>query len=153
VRYSEAADWVEQALSLPRADDHPRLRITALCTKAGCLWPTGHGAERAAVMAEAEAIARRLDDPLTLSQTLQVRVFHEMQAERLDVAEALADEAIRLATAAGDEWEIAEASVGRAVAASTVADLRERVGEAASRLTAVGNLHGEASLLTDAAYA
>ena len=126
-RFADAVDWVDQALNLPRADAHPALRVRALCTKARCLWPMGRGAEQAAVVAAAEAIARRLGDPVILSQTLLLRVDNEVTAERLDVAEALADEALHWARAADDDWEIAEASRGKAIAASSIADLRERV--------------------------
>src|SRR5215217_4152842 len=101
----------------------------------------GRGAETRAVVAALEAIARRLGDAVILSQALQLRVDHEMDAERLDVADAAADEALHWARAAGDEWEIAEASRVKAVAASSIADLRERVGTAASLLTDVGNVH------------
>jgi hypothetical protein len=104
-------------------------------------------------MAAAEAIARRLGDPVVLSQALQQRARHEIDAERLDVADALADEALHWARAAGDEWEIAEASRGKAIAASSITDLRERVDRAASLLTDVGNVRELANLLTAAAYA
>ena len=152
-RYADALDWVEQALNLPRADAHPALRVRALCTKARCLWLVGRGAEQPAVAAAAEAIARRLGDPVVLSQALQLRVQRAIDAERLDVADALADEALHWARAAGDEWEIAEASRGKAIAASSIADLRERVDRAASLLTDVGNVRELANLLTAAAYA
>jgi predicted ATPase/DNA-binding SARP family transcriptional activator len=152
-RYSDAVDWVDQALNLPGADAHPAERVRALCTKSKCLWQMGHGAEQPAILAALEAIARRLGDPVILSQALQQRVQHEMDAERLDVADAFADEALHWARAAGDEWEIAEASRGKAAAASSIADLRERVDTAASLLTDVGNVHQLASLLNDAAYA
>ena len=146
-RYADAVDWIDQALSLPGADAHPALRVRALCTKARCLWPLGRGAEQPAVVAEAEAIARRLGDPVILSQALQLRVDHEIDAERLDVADAVADEALHWASAAGDDWEIAEASRGKAIAASSIADLRERVDTAASLLSEVGNVHQLANLL------
>jgi hypothetical protein len=76
-----------------------------------------------------------------------------MDVERLDVADALADEALHWATAAGDAWEIAEATRQKAAAASSIADLRERVDTAASLLADVGNVHHLASLLNGAAYA
>ena len=139
-RYADAVDWVDQALNLPGADAHPALRVRALRTKVQCLWQMGRGAEQPAVVAAAEAIARRLGDPVVLSQALQLRVDHEINAERLDVADAVADEALHWARAAGDEWEIAEASRGKAIAASSIADLRERVDTAASLLTDVGNV-------------
>jgi hypothetical protein len=37
-----------------------------------------------------------------------MRADHEIDAERLDAADGLADEALRWAKAAGDDWEIAE---------------------------------------------
>jgi hypothetical protein len=152
-RYADAVNWVEKALNLPRADADPALHVRALCTKARCLWPLGRGAEQPAVLAAAEAIARRLADPVILTQALQIRVYHEIGAERLDVAHVLADEALDWAIAAGNDWEIAEASRGKAIAASTIADLRESVETAASLLADVGNIHELANLLTDAAYA
>jgi hypothetical protein len=152
-RHADAVDWVEQALNLPGADANPARRFGALRTKARCLWQVGRGAELPAVLAELEAIARRLDDPVILSQALQLRVDHENDAERLDVADALAADALHWARAAGDEWEFAEASRRKAIAASSIPDLRERVDTAASLLTDVGNIHKLATLLTDAAYA
>jgi hypothetical protein len=113
----------------------------------------GRVAEQRADLATAEAIARRLGDPVILAQALKLRVEHEIIVERLDVADALADEELYWAKAAGDDWEIAEASRGKAIAASSIADLRERVDRAASLLSDVGNVHELAFLLTDAAYA
>ena len=153
VRYADAVDPVEQALSLPGADAHPALRVRALWTKAGCLWQMGRGAERPAVMAAAEAIARRLGDPLILCRTLEIRVRQEIDAERLDAADLLADEALHWAAIAGDDWEIAEAFRAKAIAASSLADLRERVDVAATLLSDAGNVHVLANLLTDASYA
>jgi non-specific serine/threonine protein kinase len=152
-RYADAVDFVEQALSLPRADADPALRVRLLCVKAAALWPLGRGAEQRAVMAAAEAIARALGDPLLLSRALRIRVQQEIEAERLDVADGLADEALHWAGAAGDDWEIAEASRAKAIAASSIVDLRERVDRAACLLGDVGNVHELANLLTDAAYA
>ena len=50
----------------------------------------------------------------------------------------LADEALACARAAGDYWEIAQASCSKAVAAQSIADLRERVDTAAALLTKAG---------------
>jgi predicted ATPase/class 3 adenylate cyclase len=152
-RFADAVDWIDRALSLPGADAHPALRVRALCTKARCLWPLGRRAKQREVVAAAEAIARRLGDPLVLSQALELRVDHEIDEERLDVADALADEAIHWATAAGDAWQIALAACGKAIAAPGIADLRERVDSAASLLGDVGNVHHLADLLSTAAYA
>jgi hypothetical protein len=77
----------------------------------------------------------------------------EINAERLDIAEAVADEALRWARATGDDREVAQASRGKAIAASNLADLRERVDRAASLLTGVGDTLRLADLLTSAAYA
>ena len=152
-RYADAIDWVDQALNLPGADSHPALRARALRTKARCLARATPEAEQPAVTAALEAISRRLGDPGILSQALQVRVYHELNAERLDVADTLADEALHWATAADDKWVLAEASAGKAIAAPSIADLRERVETAASLLTDVGNVYRLADLLTSAAYA
>ena len=102
VQYVHAADWTDRALNLTGADAHPALRVRALRTKIRCLWHVGRGAERPSVVAEAEAIARRLGDPVLLSQALQLHVDHEIEDERLDVAAAVAHEALRWASAAGD---------------------------------------------------
>jgi hypothetical protein len=152
-RYSDAIAWIDQALELPGAGDHPALRVSALRTKDSCLWAIGRRAEQPAGVAMVEAIARRLGDPAILSQALQLRVMHEINLEQLDVADAHAVEALYWAKAAGNEWEIAEASRGQAIAASNLADLRERVDRAAALLDDVGNIHQLAHLLTSAAYA
>ncbi len=152
-RYADAVDWVEQALNLPRADADPALRVRLLCVKATALWPLGRGAEQRAVIAAAEAIARALGDPVLLSRTLRIRVLQEIEAERLDAADALADEALHWARVSGDDWEIAETSRRKAIAASSIVDLRQRVDRAAFLLDDVGNVHDLANLLTDAAYA
>ena len=152
-RYSDAIDWLDQVLNLPGAGDHPALRVRALTTKDSCLWALGRRTEQPAVVATVEAIARRLGDPVILSQALQLRVMHEINAERLDVADAHAVEALHWAKASGNEWEIAEASRGQAIAASNIVDLRERVDRAASLLGEAGNLHQLAHLLSSAAYA
>jgi predicted ATPase/class 3 adenylate cyclase len=152
-RYADAVDWVDDALNLPGADAHPALRVRALATKARCLWQMGHAAAQPTVVADLEAIARRLGDPVILSHALQLRVEHEMDAERLDAADAVADEALHWARAAGDAWEIAEASRVKAIAASSIAALRQRVDRAASLLADVGSIHQLANLLNSAAYA
>jgi hypothetical protein len=152
-RYADAVDWVDQVLALPPGNADPALRLRLLCVKAAALWPLGRGAEQVAVLVAAEAAARALGDPVLLSRTLRIRVMQEIQSEGYPVADALADEALHWAYAASDDWEIAEASRAKAVAASSTAELRERVDRAASLLSGVGNLHELANMLTDAAYA
>jgi predicted ATPase/class 3 adenylate cyclase len=151
-RAADAVSWIDMALQTPGADAHPALRVRLLTVKAIALWALGRGAEQPAVWAEAEAIARALGDPVILSRTLQPRVTSESLADRLDVAEALADEALHCATTAGDDWAIAMAAFGKAMAAPTIAELRERVDWAASLLDEVGNVFHLANLLASAAY-
>ena len=154
-RYADAIDWADRALNLPDADADadPVPRAGALRTKARCLWQVGRAAEQPAVVAAMEAIARRLGDPVLVSQALQLRVDALTADDRIDAADALADDALDWARAAGDTWEIAEASRQKAGLASTISDLRERVDSAASLLSDVGNDYRLASLLTGAAYA
>ncbi len=152
-RYADALEWIEQTLGLPGADAHPAPRVRALRTKALCLWREARGAEERGIVAELEAVARRHGDPVILAQALTLRAADEVDADRRDVADAVADEALHWARAAGDEWEIAEAFRAKAIAASSIGDLRERVDAAASLLSDVGNVHRLAQLLTDAAYA
>jgi tetratricopeptide (TPR) repeat protein len=151
-RYDDAVAWIDRALSTPGADACPTLRARALCTKARCVWALGRGREGPALLAEAEAVARALDDPTLLSRVLQTRAHRGFAAGRRDAAEALADEAVALARNAGDRWEIALALYDKALAAPTVADLRQRVEHAASLFGEVGNTYQLANLLTSAAY-
>jgi predicted ATPase len=152
-RAADAVNWIDQALSKPGADAHPALRVHLLTHKAMALWDAGRAVEQPRAWAEAEAIARALGDPVVLSRTLQPRVNGESMANRLDVAEALANEALDWATVASDDWAIAMAAFGKAMAASTIAELRERVERAASLLEEVGNMFFLADLLASSAYA
>jgi hypothetical protein len=151
-RYAEAVDWIDQAMSLPGADAHPALRVRALCIKAWSVWPLGRVAEQAAVMAEAEAVARALAEPLILSQVLQSRAAIAAADNRRYVGEALADEALHWASVAADEWATAMAAHAKAMAAGSAAERRERVDRAASLLEAVGNVYQLAGLLASAAF-
>jgi predicted ATPase len=152
-RFGDAVEWIDRALSMPGADAYPAIRVRALCIKVSCLWPLGRRGEQPAVMAEAEATARALGDPVILSRALHSRAQRENDAGRFDVADALADEALSCARAAGDRWELALASNDRALASSTIADLRERAERAASLLGEVGNVYQLGILFTSAAYA
>ena len=93
--------------------------------KARALWPLGRTAEQSALVEEAMAAARHAGDPLVLSQVLTMSSDRAWATRELDVARAHADEALEYATQAGDDWWIAMAWFGRAMAATTVADLRE----------------------------
>jgi hypothetical protein len=63
-----------------------------------------------------------------------------------------AEQALRLATAAGDPWQIASASMQKAFTASTIAELRERVDRAATLLDEVGNTYLLAAMLAGTPY-
>jgi len=153
-RNVEAVNWIEQALTLPGADAHPALRIRALCITAIAMWPIGRTAEQPAALAEAEASARALADPLILSRTLRGRALYEASSgDRRDLADRLADEALGLATAAEDSWEIAMAAYARAMAAPNITELRARVDRAAALLNGAGNVYHLADLLAGTAYA
>jgi predicted ATPase len=151
-RYADAVHWIDRALGKPGGEALPAPRARLLCIKASALPALGRVAEQPAVWAEAEAIARALGDPLLLTRVLQPRVIGETLADQLDVADALADEALRWATTAGDDWAIAMAAHAKAMAASTIGELRERVEQAASLLDEVGNVYCLASLLASSAY-
>ena len=151
-RFAHAVDWIDQALSLPEADAHPVLRARALLAKIACLWPLGRGTEQAPLIEQAAAIAAELGDPVLISRLLQWRSRLEAAVGHLDAGTALADDALRRASEADDEWEIAMAAVAKALTAPTLADLRELVDEAASRASAVGNVVELASLLGSAVY-
>jgi predicted ATPase/DNA-binding SARP family transcriptional activator len=149
---AEAVDWVEKALNLPGADAHLELRVHALGAKASGLWPLGRGTEHSAALAEAEAVARQLGDPAILSHALYARAIREAAAGRLDTADALADEALRYATMAGDDWAIALATYAKTMGVPTTAELRQHVGRAATLLGEAGNIFRLAGLYCSAAY-
>jgi predicted ATPase len=152
-RDTDAVGWTEQALNLPGADAHPAMRVRVLGARAGGLWHLGREGEAASVFGEAETVARRLGDPAVLSGLLEGHAIREAMARRGRVADALADEALHYATTAGDDWAMATAAWAKAMAASTTAELRDRVDWAASLLDDVGNVFRLASLYGSAAYA
>ena len=150
-RFSDAVSWIDQVLDQPGADADPALRVRLLMVKGSALRDLGRG-DQQPVWAEAEAVARALGDPVVLSRALEPRILGEFLADRVDVAEALADEALHLATTAGDPWTIAMAAFGKTMAATTLADIRECTDQAASLLEEVGNVLFLANLLASAAY-
>jgi predicted ATPase len=152
-RYADAVEWIDHALDMPGAGDHPALRIRALSHKTMALWPLGRHAEQSAVVAEVEAAARALADPLILSQALQLRASYlATSAFSRELADVVADEALEWATTAGDDPAKAMAVLSKAMAASTIAELRERVDRAAALLSDAGNAYHLADLLASAAY-
>jgi hypothetical protein len=152
-RYAaDAVDWIDRALALPRVEDHPAEQARALLTKPFMLQLRGHVAEGPAILAEAQAVARSLGDPLLLANVLSGCSAWWSMAGRPDAADTLADEALRCATAADDEWEIAQAWAKKAAAVSDLPELRERVDRAALLLEEVGNVVRLGELFCNAAY-
>jgi predicted ATPase/class 3 adenylate cyclase len=152
-RFAYAVNWYDQTLQLAGANAQPKLRVRLLLDKARCLWPLGRGAEQASIVETAAAIARGLGDPVIISRTLQALAHLDTRAGRLDAASALADEALQWAIRAGDDWEIARAHWENALAAPTIADVRQLTELAATQLQEVGNVARLTSLLSSAAYA
>jgi predicted ATPase/DNA-binding SARP family transcriptional activator len=149
---ADAVDWIDRALALPGAEDHPAERARALSRKAFALRWDGRIAEAPAVLAEAQAVARALGDPLLLAKVLIGCSAWWSIAGRPDDADTAADEALRFATAADDEWEIALAWRYKASGASDLPELRERVDRAAVLLKGVGNVVRLGQLFGNAAY-
>jgi hypothetical protein len=149
-RYAEALRWVDLALSRPAGGD-PAVLVGVLGLRAICLKWGGRPAEQRAVPAEAEAIARRLGDAVALSEVLQGRTHQEADSGDLDAWRVLADEALSWAVAADDDWQIANACRGLALAASDTAELRERVDHAADLAERAGNLYTLTAVLLSAA--
>jgi hypothetical protein len=150
-RWSDALNWIDLALSIPGTEEHPEFQVQALCTKHLCLWPLGRGAEESSVLAEAEAIAATLADPVILSQTLQRRARVALDQSPA-AAEAYAEQALRCATTAGNPWQIASASMEKAFTAPTITELRERVDQATALLDEVGNTYLLAAMLAGTPY-
>jgi predicted ATPase len=145
-RYADAANWIDRALSMPGADAHRALRVRALCSKAAALWPLGRRAELFAAITEAETIARQLADPLLLSHTLQSLARLVGADGPVGGGAAIADEALDLARAAGDDWAIGMAAFATTIAAPTLGEWRERLERAAALLDTAGNAYHLARL-------
>jgi predicted ATPase/DNA-binding SARP family transcriptional activator len=152
-RYAaDAVDWIDRALAMPGVEDHPAHHARALFVKAFALRWRGRIAEGPATLAEAQAVARAIGDPLLLAKVLNGCSVWWSIAGRSDAADTVADEALRCATAADDAWEIAQAWRAKASAASNLPELRERVDRAALLLEDVGNVVRLGQLFCDAAY-
>jgi predicted ATPase/DNA-binding SARP family transcriptional activator len=151
-RYEDAIDRIDRALAMSGAEDHPATLARALLAKAVALRWRGRVAEQPAIVAQAQSVARSVGDPLLLARVLNSCSGMWAVAGYSDAADAVAEEALRCATAAHDEWEIAQAWVAKASAVSTLSELRARVDRAASLLEAVGNVVRLGQLFCDAAY-
>jgi hypothetical protein len=149
---ADAAAWIDRALALPGAEEHPAEQARALLAKIFALRWRGRIAEGPAILAEAQAVARALGDPRLLAMVSHACSAWSTIAGRSDAADTVADEALRCATAADDEWEIAHAWRAKAGAASNLPELRERVDRAALLLEDVGNVFRLGRLFSDAAY-
>ena len=119
-RYADAVEWIDRALAVPGAEDYPAEQARALLAKAVALRWRGRVSEQPAILAKAQAVARAVGDPVLLAKVLNRGSAMWAVAGRSDIADAVADEALRSATAAGDEWEIAQAWAGKASAVSNL---------------------------------
>jgi predicted ATPase len=146
-RHTEAGEWIDRILSLPGDDPDPASRVRVLSLQAVIVWRLGRGAEQPALLAEAEAISRALGDSRILSQVLQLRAA----CGEGEAATGYADEALDLANATGDDWEVAMATSERATCATNIVELRERVDHATALFKEVGNVYEPVSLLARAA--
>jgi non-specific serine/threonine protein kinase len=137
---------------MPGAADHPAEQVRALLARAFALRWRGRVAEQPAILARAEAIARALGDQLVLAKVLTGCAAMWSVSGQWGEAEPIAEEALRCAAAAGDEWQVAEAWAAKANAAADLTELRERVDRAASLLQDAGNLVRLGALFCDATY-
>ncbi len=152
-RYLDAVHWIDRTLGLPGAEAHPALRVRVLLTRIWALYPLGRAGERPPILDEAEAIALRLPDRAFAAEVAYTRAAIEWaDTGRGDVANALADDAVRLAEATGDDWAIAMAAYAKAGAPADAGEVRERVERAASLLEEAGIVYYLAYLLGGAAY-
>lgn len=114
---------LEEALELS-GDDQPALRTRVLSALAELRMTTqGRADEARQLSAEAEAIARTLDDPLLLAQTLLVRCVTLFGLPDLQTRLAVYEETLRLAEEAGDRHLHALAVTTRAATHLEAADL------------------------------
>jgi predicted ATPase/DNA-binding SARP family transcriptional activator len=153
-RNAEGMSWIDRALALRGAGEHPALRVRALCSKALIAWPLWLQAETGAAVEEAERTARELGDPLTLSLALQVRARIDATEGHTDlgVTDAMADEALALATAADDPWATAMAAYATAITATTIERQRACVRRAVTLLAEAGNDYHLARVLAASSY-
>ena len=108
-RYAaDAVDWIDRALALPGAEDHPAERARARCRPrpsrcdgAGASPRGPRSSPRPKPLPALSAI------PSSSAKVLIGCSAWWSIAGRPDAADAVADEALRCATAADDEWEIA----------------------------------------------
>ena len=137
-RYADAVGWIERAETLPGAAEHPELVLVTLWTKVRAILPLGRRDEQRAMLERAEALARSLGDPALLARTLELRATHDMGAEDFGRANAWADEALRWAELAGDDWSLAFAAQAKAQVADTPEALRREVPAPPSYWSAPG---------------
>ena len=141
VRFADAVEWIDEALTKPDADRHPALQVRVLRAQAWALWPLGRGTESRAVTAEARAIARTQADIALYSRILADSAVHAGLDGEFEAATTLADQALHSAKTSGNRWAIAMAASARALAEINVAELSERVDAAATLLKETGNAY------------
>ncbi len=127
---------LERALGALSLADGP-LRVRLLARLAGALRDQPTMDRRAALSAEAVAMARRLGDPVTLGYALQSRHSAIWGPDALTEMAALLDEIDGIAIAVGDRERLAENHWSRTVALATIgaaADVFRAEIEAGARL-------------------
>ena len=143
-RFTEALHWVDLALQKSDSTADPAVRARALCSVCWAMWAVGASRGRAcAAMAEAEAIARTLSDPLTLAVVLY------QYAVLMATAVSLRTRRGRRRGAGVREsfWRSVDHRDGDLGASDDCAqrrELRDRVDQAASLLESVGNAYHSA---------
>lgn len=117
------AGLLEEALELC-GDDQPALRARVLSALAELRMTTqGRADEARRLAADAEVVARTLDDPLVLAQTLLSRCITSFGLPDLDARLALYDEVLSLAERGGDRQLHALAMTTRAATRLEAADM------------------------------
>ncbi len=128
---------LEQALAAIPTDDS-RVRVRLLARLAGALRDEPTMARRLAVSADAVAMARRLDDPVTLGFALQSRQSAIWGPDSLAEMARLLDEIEAVATVAGDRERLTETHHNRLVLLATIgadAETMHAEADAAERLS------------------
>jgi predicted ATPase/DNA-binding SARP family transcriptional activator len=147
-----ALTWIDRAQGLPGADAQPEALARLLCVKAWVLHRQSRYNEIPSHIAQARECASLTRDPALLAYVLQTQSCILTQELRLDAAEAAAEEALRSAARAGDDWTAAMAARASALAAQRSNDFYPRVERAAFLLERVGNVYTVADMLVTCTY-
>jgi len=126
--------------------------VHAMTERVQHLWTSGQVEEQRTAIREAERLARALDDPALLSRVLQRRAYVEVNDGDLHAAAASATEALQLAIAADDVWEIGASRFELTLTARSAAELRERLQQAIPALERAHDTYRLAILRSASAY-